>query len=659
MDDSGIVSRHRLLLGLLGLAVLTLPLITSGSADFYFFVRVDYTFWSSTILLLAAMYYDLREYSGASLYSTLLLEVMGFVLVSFVRAASLVHSALLIEPGYLCIGCGVAGPQVLVYVYPTMFSAGVLGVGSMLVNRLHGGPYVFSKGITLGELCRSLSLRAGAVLDRSEIIAFLLGFTVRLLPEVYWWPRPIGYDTVEYVAHLRDFVDRPSIFGSYYWMGGPRNIPPLIDWFLYPLALLVDPWYIFKLYPPVAYGLLAMLMTTFSIRVLGISTRRSLLVALVAPFSILLLRMAWDLHKQFLATILLLCALIVLEAGANSRKHVVAAVLLFLSSLASELGAAFTIILSAYVIVREKKLPVAVLYLLLASVSYALITWYVGKPVAEHPVVGVSPPAVGGGTGWESGTFAYVFITFGPLAPLLAMGFDRYAGRVRYTVYMVAVLLFLSVLPWLAPYVAPAEWDRILMTAAVLALPIALPQLGEIKRKQLAVLTVALLIAPGFYATMHPSYHYYNQLLFSPLYRIPYGMVPSPPYAAVFDSALEAAEFVQGLDLKESPLITGLSWGRFVHLELRNPSTSELAFVLSTPTPHDILQVITTRNKSSAYVLLAFTPLKKFDENLQAFLSSSAPSLKATVKEVYSNQFFSVFYLKVVGGKNVTDSKGL
>ncbi|MBS7613178.1 hypothetical protein KEJ48_02890 [Candidatus Bathyarchaeota archaeon] len=208
--------------------------------------------------------------------------------------------------------------------------------------------------------------------------------------------------------------------------------------------------------------------------------------------------MSWDLHKQFLATTLFLCALMVLEAGANFRRHAVAVALLLLSSLASELGAAFTIILSAYVIVRERKLPMVVLQLLLASASYALIVWYVKKPVATHPVIGVAPPAIGGVSGLESKTLAYVLITFGPLAPLLAMGFDKYMGKARYTIYMVAVLLLLSILPWLAPYVTPAVgWDRIIMTAAVLVLPIALPQLGEIKRKEIVAVIAILLCSTG------------------------------------------------------------------------------------------------------------------------------------------------------------------
>ncbi|MEM2578493.1 MAG: hypothetical protein QXV88_06400 [Candidatus Bathyarchaeia archaeon] len=657
MSNNGImgcIARYRMLLSFLGLAVLALPLITFKGADLYFLVRVDYAFWFSTVLFLVTMYYDLKEYSKVSLYSTLLLEVASFVLVVFARVASLVHTALLFSPGYLRIGRGVAGSEVLVYTYPLMISAGILCVGVMSMNRFYGKPYIFSEGISLGEFYRLLSLRVDAFLNHTEILAFLLGFTTRLLPEVHWWPRPIGYDTVEYIAHLRDFIDRPSIFGSYYWMGGLRNTPPLLDWLLYPFALLMDPWYIFKLYPPVAYGLLILLMTVFSRRVLGVSARRSLLVALVAPFSILLLRMSWDLHKQFLATTLLLCALVVLEAGASFRRHMIAAVLLLLSSLASELGAAFTIILSAYMIVGERKLLMAVLYLLLASASYALIVWYVGKPVATHPVVGVAPPVVGEGPGWESRTLAYVLITLGPLAPLLVMGFDRYMGRAKYTVYMVAVLLLLSILPWLAPYITPTVgWDRILMTTAVLALPIALPQLGEIKRKEFVAVTVILLAVPGFYATMHPSLYYYNRDLFASLYRMPNGMAPSPSSVKVFDSALNVARVARELNLKESPLITGLDWERFLHLELRNPSTSELICVSSTPMPDNVWQVLTAHNKSSAYVLLTYTSLEEFNETVRASLSRvqqqsiySEPC-KIIVEEVYSNQVFTIFSLKI------------
>ncbi|MEM3194441.1 MAG: hypothetical protein QXH97_05625, partial [Candidatus Bathyarchaeia archaeon] len=96
VGDNGImgcIARYRMLLSFLGLAVLALLLITFKGADLYFLVRVDYAFWFSTVLFLVTMYYDLKEYSKVSLYSTLLLEVASFVLVVFARVASLVHMA--------------------------------------------------------------------------------------------------------------------------------------------------------------------------------------------------------------------------------------------------------------------------------------------------------------------------------------------------------------------------------------------------------------------------------------------------------------------------------------------------------------------------------------------------------------------------------------
>ncbi len=637
-------------------------MVPRGGDPHYLLVRLDYALWASTLLVLASLYYDLREHRRASILSTLLLEVSGFLLVASARAASLVHS-LMVGPGYLCVGCGLADPGVALYAYPLALAGGVLGVASMALSRLLGGPLVFSTGATLDDVLGALSPLLSPLLERPELLAFAAGFAVRLLPEIHWWPRLVGYDTVEYVAHLKDFAERPSAFGTYFWMVGPRNVPPLLDWLLYPLALLVDPWYLFKLFPPVAYGVLVSLVTALSRRVLGVGTRRSLLVALLAPFSVPLLRMSWDLHRQLLATVLFLAALLVLDSGSGTRRHATAASLLLLSSLASEVGAAYAIILSAYAIVRERRrLRVVSLYALLASASYALVAWYTGRPADPHPVTGLAPPLVGGGLGWEPSVLAYLLITLGPLAPLLAAGLERCSGRAKYTTYTLAALLTLSVLPWVAPHLAvPGEWDRTLMAATALALPIALPRIAEIGRRELAAAVALLLALPGFCATAHPSLHYYVRDLFSPLNRMPWGLVPSPYPAELFDEALEVAGLVGGLDLAESPLVTWEVWCRFLHLELRHPRTSELVCVPREPTPEDLWRVLSGLNRTRAYVLLALTTPERFGESVEAFLSGEHPptegvpppprGLGVETAEVYGGRALSLLRVEVVGAR--------
>ncbi|MEM2377668.1 MAG: hypothetical protein QXV05_04020, partial [Candidatus Korarchaeum sp.] len=86
---------------------------------------------------------------------------------------------------------------------------------------------------------------------RDYLTVFLIAFSARFLPELLSWPWLIGWDTPEYVANLRDFVARPNPIDRTIWYGGYRPLPPLLNVILYPLTFIIDPWYIYKLFPPI------------------------------------------------------------------------------------------------------------------------------------------------------------------------------------------------------------------------------------------------------------------------------------------------------------------------------------------------------------------------------------------------------------------------
>ena len=230
----------------------------------------------------------------------------------------------------------------------------------------------------------------------------------------------------------------------------------------------------------------------------------------------------------FIADMFFLVAIIALERGNNFRNHAIAIALLALSSLATEFGAALTIVLSLIVVIKNilkllerrswRGLVLTASYTALALVSYLLILWYMKRPaLAPNPVTGVAPPVVGSFLGHQSEVFAYVIVTYGSLIPLLLIGLDSYR-RLRYCVHLVVIMFILVITPWLMPYTNATlgQWDRLLMTATVFALPIALSQLRVLRRNALIAIYILVLILPGFYATMSPGLYRYCLLYTSP-----------------------------------------------------------------------------------------------------------------------------------------------
>lgn len=613
----------------------------------YFLIRCDYALWFFTFSLFLALYDDLIRACLNSRDLSVLMKVFGFFLALTTRVVSFTHSILL-NPSSFYVGGGIADFSVLIYSAPLSIVAGLIVLNAFLLDWFRRDVSSLSYGwggacVKLHNLTSSLISK---LLKHYLIISFLTGFIVRLVPEVSWWPWLIGWDTVEYVAHLRDFVVSPKLFGTYYWMGGLRNIPPLLDWILYPFALAVDAWFVFKAYPPVLHGLLAAVTAWFSKKALHLSSGYAYLTALTTSLNILLLRMSWDLQKQVLCLPLFITALTILESGGGSpKRHCLVVALLTLSSLASEVGAGLTILISAYLIVENmvkflsgrslKDLTTTIMYSLLVGVAYTLIAWYFRTPTLPHPVLEITPPVVSVSVGEGPQAFAYFLITYGSLTPLLILGLDRELATVRRASFIVSTLLIMSLTPWISPHVSiPLEFDRLLMCATPIAIPIGLASLKILKRRYLAAVVVALLVMPGFYASANPFLHNYNSILVTPLQRMPPGLMPAPPSSNDIRNLTEVAEKVKHLNLSETPLLTHVSYGRFIHLMIRNPREGELILLDHHPEPEEVLQVINKVRVGKAYVLIPAEALEKFK------LKSAEEGLR--VYEVFSNKLYVV-----------------
>jgi hypothetical protein len=182
---------------------------------------------------------------------------------------------------------------------------------------------------------------------RVVLFCFLLGFIVRLIPEVLSYPSPIGFDTIGYAASINTgkILYHSGTFFEYPW----NNF--FSTWMLYLFLIPVynltkiDPFLLLKLAAPLIYASNVCAVYIFSRKWLTWSIKKSLLAAVIFTFQLATLRTSWDLYRHSLATIFLLLTLPLIYK-ANSRKSLFSFALLSLLIVFShELIAAVLLIL--------------------------------------------------------------------------------------------------------------------------------------------------------------------------------------------------------------------------------------------------------------------------------------------------------------------------
>jgi len=155
------------------------------------------------------------------------------------------------------------------------------------------------KNVNLG---RFQKLRTSLNCHKSLILSFLLGFMVRLVPEVLSYPYPIGFDTIFYAARISDGViwyHWTSLFSTW-----------LLYAFLIPLnGILKNPFLLLKLASPFIFGLNSSGIYYFATSALGWNSRKGLMTSFFFAFSMASLGLSWHFHKNMLGLAILLFAL--------------------------------------------------------------------------------------------------------------------------------------------------------------------------------------------------------------------------------------------------------------------------------------------------------------------------------------------------------------
>lgn len=545
-------------------------------------VTYDYFAWTSTILTLLAVYWELKRLYKKPFYSTILLVFIGGLFTVWGRILSI----------YFNKTFTIGSFNALIGDYYTVqgFASSLLIVlGSFIVliaNILHivlGGVIIIKEKPAFCDAINALHYCTHIVIHVFEkhivlvaIVVGLFAFTFRFIPELHWWPLLIGWDTPEYVAHLLDFREKLNPFTSYYWMGGLRNTPPLLPMLLVPFTYFVDAWYLFKFYPSIAYAFMASLS---AILAMEIDERRKWWIGLLSGFLttiyVLNLRISWDYQRQLLGSVILLATILVLEKWREPKtpKHALSVLLLLVAcGLSHEVTGFAGFILSLVLLyhgLKNRNTTTSIVGTVGLTVNTVLEIWYWRRPYSFVSTVGVLPPGLVASYEGDQ-ALSYLVAGYGLILPLALIAMSK--SRARYTTIVTIALLVAGISPMIAPFSSVTTWYRFLIGATPLVTTLA--TIGLVRatsdwRVLVAYLLIASLPGLSFAYGYNWFFTYYESLR-----EFPPRLAPSPVYMDVYEFFKNNKELVEN-----TVIIAWADHARYIHLAIRNPDPARFIWI--------------------------------------------------------------------------------
>jgi hypothetical protein len=644
----GFLTRIRLVLALVALAfsvsMVSLALRSGFQwgyvyGGFQWWVLCDYTAWLATLLACFAAYLDLKVFWDDSSYaSTILLSLVGFATTLFGRIASLCLNASVTIPAYV-------GPLLGSYytregffcAAACLISGSTLTAIGLFIHTVVGRPIIFRKSETPAELFekqwlkflkawKSYWSRPGAYLAA----AFLTGFICRLIPEILWWPWPVGSDTVEYIAHLADFAVSLNPFKSYYWMGGMRNCPPLLNIILLPVSAIAGAWATLKIYPPVAYGMLALSSTLLARKAYGLNRSGSFFASMITAFYVLNLRISADYQRQLLGSVFMLLTLVALDSWRrlDARKALSIAVLIVCSALSHEVTALFSAAVSLVLTLKSigsrdyRGLTVGLIGLM---ASATLEIWYWRKPYTPSPVFGIVPAGlVSYSEDASPMVVSYLLAGYGLTLPFAIAALLQQKEGWIYTETGLAALMLAGVSPMLAPYTAAATWYRFLIGAAPIVSTLAATGIYRMSRdERFPAAYLMLVMIPGLAFT----YSIGTLSRFTGALReFASGFTPSPSSIGLLEDLKKLAEWLSAKNLNGT-IVVDSSIANWVHIGVRNPTPSSFIRVSSSVSSGTLEALLEGKQEQKLYAVTR--------ENLTANGQLRVEKLRDGVYKVY------------------------
>lgn len=166
------------------------------------------------------------------------------------------------------------------------------------------------------------------------LFSFLIGFIIRLIPEILSFPYPIGFDTIHYASIMKNGNFLPNIISFF-------NTSWLLHAFTVPLYgfTRIDIFSLLKIIGPLLYGMNTAGIFWFSRRLLGWKVKTSLIAVGLFSIQLASLRISWDLLRNTLGMSLLLFTLPLINQLESKKTMILFVIFTFLTVIAHEFSA--------------------------------------------------------------------------------------------------------------------------------------------------------------------------------------------------------------------------------------------------------------------------------------------------------------------------------
>ena len=221
--------------------------------------------------------------------------------------------------------------------------------------------------------------------NKGFFLAFVVGFVVRLIPEILSYPYPIGWDTIYYAARINngvvwnqwsDFFSTWLIYGILVTLG---NLTTL------------EPFMLLKVVAPLLYGGTTAGIYFVAWKKLNWSVTKSLLTSAIFAFQLAALGISWHFYRNIFGLAMLLFTIPLLKNDVSWKEAAVLSLLSLLVVWGHELAAVslFFMVLGLLVVSIFKKERVP--YKPFIAIIPAVAVFLIGAFQVFHTPINVEP----------------------------------------------------------------------------------------------------------------------------------------------------------------------------------------------------------------------------------------------------------------------------
>lgn len=359
------------------------------------------------------------------------------------------------------------------------------------------------------------------------VLAFLVPFAVRMIPELIAWPYPLGYDTLGYyIPAMRWWIN------SFSGQSRPTDALGIVksaDLFYVVSAafnrfVVSDPFIAVKVLGPLLTGFVSLSVFAYGRLALGWNPRKALLASLIATLYFVGLRISWELYRNMLGVIFLFGALIALEVSTGGRRFAIVTVLTLLTFMSHQITGVIllgVLVLETLWMSAKRRFEKFGPQLYFSALALGLLLYQLWSPHIGRVIVSViGPPMSLEAASYVLGFPVYCFLFLLPLVPLgLRLGKPN---RMKWW-SLTCLLVLLPVLAGGTAIPAWFRWPLMLVYPLSFYFTEGFERAMRLKRwhssrdlvvKISAISLIALIaLTSAFYLTTYPEYPfpYYSQ----------------------------------------------------------------------------------------------------------------------------------------------------